>query len=386
MIYKLVGDQDSNYLYLSLNIKHMIVQDVIDHLEDLAPLAYAEDFDNVGLLVGDKNNEVSGILVTLDTLEAVVDEAIDKKCNLIVSFHPIVFKGLKKLTGKTYVERVVLKAIKHDIAIYAIHTALDNALQGVNDRICEQLELVNRQILIPQASTIKKLTTYVPKEKAATLRDALFSAGAGSIGNYDNCSFNIEGVGTFNGNEQSNPTIGEKGTTRFEPETKLTLTYTKHLESKILQALFKNHPYEEVAYEITTVENKNQHIGIGMVGELKSPMSETDFLNYLKKTMKTECIRHSALLNKDIKKVAVLGGSGSFGISAAKASGADVYITADLKYHDFFQAENNILLADIGHYESEQYTKNLLVAYLTKKIPNFAIILSNTNTNPVKYL
>jgi dinuclear metal center YbgI/SA1388 family protein len=364
----------------------MIVQDVINHLEELSPLAYAEDFDNVGLLVGNKNNTVNGVLVTLDTLEAVVDEAIEKKCNLIVSFHPIIFKGLKKLTGNSYVERVVMKAIKHDISIYAIHTALDNALQGANDKICEQLDLIDRKILIPQSGTIKKLTTYVPKKNAETLRESLFNAGAGTIGNYDNCSFNVNGMGTFNGNENSKPIVGEKGHIQYEEETKLTITFAKHLESKILHALFNAHPYEEVAYEVTTLENKNQHIGMGMVGKLEKPMDESSFLEYLKSKMNTSSIRHSTLLGKSIKKVAVLGGSGSFAIQAAKAAKADVFITADLKYHDFFMADNSILLADIGHYESEQYTKNLLVAYLTKKMPNFAVVLSNTITNPVKYL
>lgn len=363
----------------------MVIQDIINHLEELAPLAYAEDFDNVGLLVGNKKAKLTGVLVTLDTLETVVDEAIKENCNLIVSFHPIIFKGLKKLTGKNYVERVIMKAIKNDIAIYSIHTALDNALQGVNDMICNQLELTNKRILIPQSETIKKLTTYVPKAEAESLRTALFHTGAGSIGNYNDCSFNVEGYGTFNGNENSNPTKGKKGKTHTEEETKITVTYKKHLESQILETLFKTHSYEEVAYEITTLENKNQNIGMGMVGELIESMDESSFLNYLKTKMNTECIRHSSLLNKKIKKVAVLGGSGSFAIQAAKVSGADAFITADLKYHDFFTAENNILLADIGHYESEQFTKNLLVAYLTKKITNFAIILSKTNTNPVKY-
>lgn len=363
----------------------MIIQDVINHLEELAPLAYAEDFDNVGLLVGNKTTKITGILVTLDTLETVVNEAITKNCNLIVSFHPIIFKGLKKLTGKNYVERVVMKAIKHDIAIYSMHTALDNALQGVNDMICYQLKLINKRILIPQSETIKKLTTYVPKQEAEQLRTALFDAGAGSIGNYNNCSFNVEGYGTFNGNENSNPVKGQKGHTHTEEETKVSITFPKHIESKVIKTLFESHSYEEVAYEITTLENKNQNIGMGMVGELEQPMDESSFLTYLKAKMNTACIRHSSFLNKPIKKVAVLGGSGSFAIQAAKASGADAFITADLKYHDFFTAENSILLVDIGHYESEQFTKNLLVAYLTKKITNFAIILSNTNTNPVKY-
>ena len=364
----------------------MIVKDVIKHLEELSPLAYAEDFDNVGLLVGDYKMQVSGILVTLDTLESVVEEAIENKCNLIVSFHPIVFKGLKKLTGKTYVERVVMKAIKHDIAIYAIHTALDNALQGVNDMICQKLGLSNRKILIPQTGTIKKLTTYVPANEAQELRDELFKAGAGTIGNYSNCSFNVEGTGTYKGNSNSNPTIGEKGVTQHQGETQISCIYPKHLESKILKTLFSAHSYEEVAYEINTIENKNQDIGMGMTGELENEMDEQSFLSLVKSKMNTSCIRHSNFRNKTVKKVAVLGGSGSFAISAAKAANADVFITSDLKYHDFFTAENKILLADIGHYESEQYTKNLLVGYLTKKIPNFAIILSNTNTNPVKYL
>ena len=363
----------------------MIVQDVINHLEEFAPLAYAEDFDNVGLLVGDKMQKITGILVTLDTLESVVDEAVSENCNLIVSFHPIIFKGLKKLTGKSYVERVVMKAIKHDIAIYSMHTALDNAFQGVNDMICNQLNLTNKHILIPQSDTIKKLTTYVPKDEAEVLRTALFEVGAGSIGNYDDCSFNVDGYGTFNGNERSNPTKGERGHIHKEEETKITVTFAKHLESKILQTLFKTHSYEEVAYEVITIENKNQNIGMGMVGELPEPMDELTFLNYLKNKMHAECIKHSSLLNKTIKKVAILGGSGSFAIQAAKASGADAFVTSDLKYHDFFTAENSILLADIGHYESEQFTKNGLVANLTKKITNFAIILSQINTNPVKY-
>ncbi|CDF78223.1 dinuclear metal center protein [Formosa agariphila KMM 3901] len=363
----------------------MIVQDVINHLEDLAPLNYAEDFDNVGLLVGDKNEKLTGVLITLDTLESVVDEAIENNCNLIVSFHPIIFKGLKKLTGKTYVERVVLKAIKHNIAIYAIHTALDNHIQGVNAMICNQLGLVNTSILIPQKSTIKKLTTYVPRQEAEALRQALFNAGAGQIGNYSDCSFNIEGTGSFNGNTNSNPTIGHKGETHFEEETQISVTFAKHLESKILKSLFNTHSYEEVAYEIVTLENTNQHIGIGMIGEFESEMNEKQFLNYLKSKMNTACVRHSELLDKPIKKVAVLGGSGSFAIANVKHAGADAFITADLKYHDFFSAENKLILADIGHFESEQFTKNGLVALLTKKITNFAIVLSKTDTNPVKY-
>ncbi|MDG5492801.1 Nif3-like dinuclear metal center hexameric protein [Psychroserpens sp. SPM9] len=364
----------------------MIIKEVISYLEDLAPLAYAEDFDNVGLLVGDKNTEVSGVLVTLDTLETVVDEAIEKGCNLIVSFHPIIFKGLKSLTGKNYVERTVLKAIKNNIAIYAIHTALDNALRGVNDIICNTLGLVNKSILIPQKGTIKKLTTYVPVKNANALRTELFKAGAGNIGNYDHCSFNTEGTGTYRGNDDSNPTIGTKGQLHEEPEIQISVTFNKHIETKLLQTLVAHHPYEEVAFEVTSLDNYNQNIGIGMLGELKKEQETYTFLKFIKEKMKVSCIRHSEISKSTIKKVAVLGGSGSFAIAAAKRAGADVLITADLKYHDFFSAENDIILADIGHYESEQFTKNFLVDYLSKKITNFAVVLSTTNTNPVKYL
>ncbi len=364
----------------------MIIKEVIDLIEDFAPTKYAEDFDNVGLLVGDANAEVKGALITLDTLEATVEEAIAKNCNLIVSFHPIIFSGLKKLNGKNYVERTVLKAIKNDIAIYAIHTALDNQYKGVNDMIAEKLDLRNRQILIPRQDSIRKLTTFVPVKNVADVRQSLFQAGAGSIGNYDHCSFNITGKGSFKGNEYSNPVVGEKGKIHFEEEVQIGLTYPAHLESKILKNLFSSHPYEEVAYEIHTLENKNQHLGMGMIGELNTEIEETAFLEAVKKIFKCGCIRHSALLNKPIKKVAVLGGSGAFAIEKAKAAGADIFLTADLKYHDFYKAEKKLVLADIGHYESEQFTKNLLYSFLSKKISSFALILADTNTNPIHYL
>lgn len=363
----------------------MLIKDVITYMESLAPLAYAEGFDNVGLLVGNQNTKLSGILITHDTLEEVVDEAIAKKCNLIVSFHPIVFSGIKKFNGQDYVNRVVIKAIKNDIAIYATHTALDNVQHGVNSTICNKLNLINRSILIPKKEFIYKLTTYVPIKDAEKLRAALFNAGAGNIGNYDNCSFNILGEGTFKGNEDSKPHIGQKGILHTEKEIQLNITFEKHLESKVLQTLTTNHPYEEVAYEITKLANTYQKIGLGMIGELETPMDEQLFLSFMKKEMNTQCVRHSKLLGKTIKKIAVLGGSGASAIDHAKKCGANAYITSDLKYHDFYQAENSILLCDIGHYESEQYTKSLLYEFLSKKLPNFAIVLSGINTNPVNY-
>ena len=364
----------------------MIIKDITNCIEEIAPLNFAEGFDNVGLLVGNYNSQVTGVLVTLDTLENIVDEAIDKKCNLIVSFHPIIFSGLKKINGKNYVERVILKAIKNDIAIYAIHTALDNSNQGVNAKICEVLNLKNTKILIPQSNTLKKLTTYVPLDNAEQVRKSLFNAGAGTIGNYDQCSFNAEGIGTYRGNENSNPILGEKGKLHKESEVIISVIFEKNKEKNLLKSLFKAHPYEEVAYEIVSLDNNNQEIGIGMIGELNEPMNEVDFLKFVKETMNAKGIRHSKLLNKPITNVAVLGGSGSFAIENAKSADADIYITADIKYHEFYKAENKLIIADIGHYESEQFTKNLLVDILTKKFPNFAIILSQKNTNPIYYL
>ncbi|WP_431164463.1 Nif3-like dinuclear metal center hexameric protein [Tenacibaculum halocynthiae] len=364
----------------------MQIRDITNYIEQLAPLSYAEDFDNVGLLIGSYSTEVKGVLVTLDTLEKTIDEAIAKKCNLIISFHPIIFSGLKKLNGNNYVERVVLKAIQNNIAIYATHTALDNVQNGVSAKMCEVLGLQNIKTLIPKKGTIKKLTTYVPINNANSLREQLFNVGAGTIGNYDNCSFSMDGKSSFKGNESSNPKIGKKGELTFEEEACISITFDSYLEGKILNTLFNNHPYEEVAYEIITLNNKNQHVGMGMIGEFSSEMNENEFLRFVKKTFKTDCVRHSELLNKSIKKVAVLGGSGSFAINNAIRAKADAYISSDFKYHEFFKAEKKILLADVGHYESEQFTKNILVDYLSKKFSTFAIILSEESTNPIYYI
>lgn len=364
----------------------MKIKDILTVLDEMAPLAYAEDFDNVGLLVGDHNTQATGILVCHDALESVIDEAITKQCNLVVCFHPILFSGLKKITGKNYVERAVIKAIKNDIAIYAVHTALDNHQEGVNKIFCNALGLKNTKILIPKQNFIRKLTTYTTVENAKKLREALFEAGAGKIGNYENCSFNSNGTGTYKGMQNSDPVIGERFEFMEAEESKIEVTFEKYLESKILKALFNNHIYEEVAYEIYELQNNHQNIGLGMIGEFEEPMDEKDFLMLVKGKMIADGIRHSAFTNKKIKKVAVLGGSGSYAIKNAIMAGADAFLTADLKYHQFYEAENSLLLADIGHFESERYTKNYIVDFLRKKILNFAIILSEENTNPVKYL
>ena len=363
----------------------MKIKDVLQILEQMAPLAYAEDFDNVGLLTGNPDDIATGILVCHDALEEVIDEAISNNCNLVVCFHPILFSGLKKITGKNYVERAVIKAIKNNIAIYAVHTALDNHHDGVNKIFADALGLVNTKILVPKEGFIRKLITYTTPQNHIPLRSALFAAGAGSIGNYDNCSFNSAGTGTYRGNENSNPRVGQQGEFTQADEIKVEVTFEKHLESAILQALFTNHVYEEVAYEIYSLQNRHQNIGLGMVGELPQALPEKDFLNLVKEKMETGGIRHSALTGKTIQKVAVLGGAGSFAIKNAINAGADAYLTADLKYHQYYEAEGKLLLADIGHYESERYTAGYMAGYLEQHLNGIAVLVSQTNTNPVKY-
>ncbi len=363
----------------------MKIQEITAILEQWAPKAYAEDFDNVGLLVGDQNQECKGVLITHDVLENVVAEAIEKKFNLIVTFHPIIFSGLKKITGKSYVERVVAKAVKNDIAIYALHTALDNHHKGVSHQLAKMLDLKQIEILVPKKNTLKQLTTYVPKENEKALLEKLYGAGAGALGDYDQCSFTTPGSGHFRGNENSNPFLGKQMVPKKVAEVQLNLIFQTHLQQPILQALFDAHPYEEIAYEIYSIENENQERGMGSVGLLKKEMSEEQFLKTIADKLQTKFLRHSELTGSKIRKVAVLGGSGSFAIQYAKKVNADAYLTADLKYHDFFQAERKLLLIDGGHYETEQNTKNLIHDHLTEKIPNFAIALSKSLTNPVNY-
>ena len=362
------------------------IKDVTDYLESLAPKSYQEPYDNSGLLTGDASAEVKGILVTLDCLEDVVEEAIESHCNLIVAHHPIVFKGLKKLTGSNYVERVVIKAIKNDIAIYAIHTNLDNVHTGVNKKICERIGLKNLKILSPKKDTLSKLVTFIPKENAETVLSALYEAGAGQIGHYKNCSFKIEGTGTFMPDETATPHIGKALSQESVQEIRAEVIFPTHLEGMVISALRKAHPYEEIAYYISTLNNENQEVGSGVVAEFETPREPLEFLKGLKVSMELEVIRHTKILSVPVKKVAVCGGSGSFLLNKAIQSGAQVFITADYKYHDFFDADGRLIIVDIGHYESEAFTKELLMDVLIKKFPTFAIIFSKTMTNPISYL
>lgn len=364
----------------------MKIQHVIQTVELLAPTAYQEHYDNAGLLTGNPAWEVSGILLTLDCTETVVKEAIEKKCNLIIAHHPIIFGGLKKLTGRNYVERTVILAVKNDIAIYAAHTNLDNMHTGVNKMICERLGILHPEILLKTTNTLKKLYTFVPHDYADKVRRALFDAGAGNIGNYSEASFNAAGTGTFKGNENTHAFVGQQGVQHHEPETKMEVIFPRHLETKILDALRSSHPYEEVAYDLVSLDNANQEIGSGMVGNLAEPAEEKAFLQKIKSVLRADGIRYTPLLGKRVSRVAVCGGAGSFLLRDAIRAKADMFVSADFKYHEFFDADNQIVIADIGHFESEQFTVDLFYDYLREKLPTFAPLKSESRTNPINYL
>lgn len=363
----------------------MKIKEFVQAFQDRIPLWQAEDFDNVGLLCGNPDREISGVLVAHDALESVVDEAIETNHNVIVAFHPILFSGLKSITGKNYVERAIVKAMENKIAIFAVHTAFDNDYFGVNFGICEALGLKDQKVLMPKKSDIMQMAVYVPSAFAEAVKDALFQAGAGHIGFYDQCSFSIPGTGTFRPLAGSNPFSGSENMRENADEVMISSIFESAKKNTILSAVKNAHPYEEVAYQIYQLENENHYLGLGRYGQLANEMDEPDFLHFVKETFQLKVIRHSEFTGKKIKKVAVLGGSGASGIAAAKNWGCDAYLTGDVKYHDFFQAENKILFCDIGHFESEQFVTQQLFELLSEKFTKFAISKSRENTNPVNY-
>lgn len=363
----------------------MIIKEITSYLESLFPLSYQESYDNSGLIIGDHQRECTGVLVTLDVTEAVVEEAISRGVNLIVAHHPLIFSGLKKLNSSGYVGRTVISAIKNDIAVYALHTNMDNVQEGVNGRIADRLSLVNRRILSEKAGTLSKLITFVPEGKDEELRAALFSAGAGKISAYDECSFNVSGVGTFRASEGTNPYVGKIGEQHKEREVRVEVVFPSHLERSLVAALRAAHPYEEVAFDVIGLQNNHPGIGSGVIGELEEEVSEAEFLDQIKAAFDLEQFRYTPLTGRPVKKVAVCGGAGSFLISQALTSGADFFISSDIKYHEFFGAEAKMVIADIGHYESEQFTVDLIHELLQKKFSSFALLKTGINTNPVRY-
>lgn len=362
------------------------IKDITNYLESIAPLSLQESYDNCGLIVGDPSMEVKGITICLDSTEEVIRDAKNNGCNLVIAHHPIVFSGLKKLNGKNYIERTVMSAIKNDIAIYAAHTNMDNILQGVNRMIADKLGLVNLKILAPKAGLLRKLVVFCPLEHASLVREALFAAGAGAIGNYDECSFHLEGHGSFRPNEFANPFEGVKGQTSYVTENRIEVIYESYKERSIIAAMKNAHPYEEVAYDIYSLNNEYQSVGSGLVGELPEKTEEMAFLQHVKSVMKAGVVRYTALTGKKVSKVAICGGSGSFLLNDALRVEAQVFVTADYKYHQFFDAEGKIVIADIGHFESEQYTMELFKSLILKNFSKFAVRLTEVKTNPVNYL
>lgn len=365
----------------------MQVGTVLQELERIAPPSYQESYDNAGLLTGSRTAEVTGVLLCLDSTEAVLDEAIEKGYNLIIAHHPIVFSGLKKITGRTYIERVIIKAIKHDLNLYVAHTNLDNVYhQGVNAKIAARLGLQQTRILAPKKQLLCKLCVFVPHAQVNAVQQALFDAGAGNIGAYSACSFTSTGTGGFKASESANPTVGTAGERHEEPETKLEVIFEAYKQGHVLRALRAAHPYEEPAFDLIRLENAHAEVGSGMLGTLAEPVDAKVFLQGLKTQLRTEVVRHTALHKAKVQRIAVCGGAGSFLLNAAKAAGADVFITGDYKYHQFFDADDAIIIADVGHFESEQFTIELFFEIIQQKFSNLAVQQTTVRTNPVHYI
>jgi dinuclear metal center YbgI/SA1388 family protein len=360
------------------------VKDIIMELEKLAPPSYQESYDNAGLIVGNPESEAGSALLCFDITEDIIDEAIEKKAQLVISHHPVIFGGLKKINGKNATERIVIKAIRNNIALYAAHTNLDSVRGGINTTLAEKLGLSDIKILLPIEKILFKIVTFVPEAYSENVRRAMFEAGAGHIGNYDSCSYNIKGTGTFRGGENTNPFVGKKGSPHNEQETRIETIAKKEDLHKIISALKQNHPYEEVAYDIYQLENKYENAGIGAVGVLPECMDAVEFLAEIKKILPVKIIRHNDLFKK-VKTVAVCGGAGSGYINNAISAGADIFVTGDCKYHQFSDARNEIILADIGHFESEYFATEIFFNTINKKFPNFAADLSYGIFNPVQY-
>jgi dinuclear metal center YbgI/SA1388 family protein len=363
----------------------MKLKDICSYLDSEVPLSFQESYDNSGLQIGLPDKEITCAMITLDITEEVIDEAIREKCDLVISHHPLIFGGIKKITDRSATGRVIIKAVKNDLAIYSSHTNLDTFSSGVSRKMAEKLHLKMIKVLSPLERRLLKLVTYIPESYLDKVKNALFEAGAGVIGNYDNCGFSSAGEGSFRGNEVTKPFVGEKGKIHIENEIRFETVLYSHLKDTVIKALITSHPYEEVAYDLYILENKNIDAGLGCTGEFDSPVSEEDFLRLVSSVFGARGLRYSRLTGKTVKKVALCGGSGASLLNDAMASGADAFLTADIKYHNFFDAESKILLVDAGHFESEKFSTEILKDLIIKKFPKFAVRFSETNTNPINY-
>ena len=364
----------------------MKLRELCLYLDSAVPLSFQEEYDNSGLQLGDPEKDISSALLTIDITEKVVAEAILKKCDLIISHHPLIFRGLKKITGRSSAERIIINAIKNDLALYSSHTNLDAFSSGVSRKLAEKLNLKNPKVILSLKDKLLKLVTFIPVSHLDSVRKAMFDAGAGVTGNYDSCGFVVEGKGSFRGNESSNPFVGEKGSIHFENEVRFETILYAHAKDKVVSALLKSHPYEEVAYDLYPVANDNIPEGMGVAGELEEPMTEQNFLIKVSTVLGNSHIKFSGLTGRMIKKVAVCGGSGSSLLQDAISAGSDAFVTGDIKYHTFLEAENHILLVDAGHFETEKFSVEILYDLIIKKFPKFAVRFSEINTNPINYL
>ncbi len=363
----------------------MQLKELLKVFEEVAPLSLQESYDNSGIQLGSPDQEVTRALVCLDVTPAVLREAIKKKCDLIISHHPLIFEGIKRVSGKTATEQVLLEAIRNNVAILSLHTNLDNVKGGVNSRLAEKLGLERLKILRPARGVLKKLVTFCPGDYADEVRAALFKAGAGQIGDYDCCSYNLEGKGSFRAGENSNPFVGNLRELHFEEETRIETIFPGYLQPDVLAAMKSAHPYEEVAYDVYPIDNQFDQAGSGMIGELKTPMRADEFLAMVKKKLGVAFVRHSPPVDDPVQVIALCGGSGAFLLPDAIQAGAQAFVTGDVKYHQFLDVAGKLLLVDAGHYETEQHTKELLVDIVKEKMINFALLISETNTNPVRY-
>jgi dinuclear metal center YbgI/SA1388 family protein len=362
-----------------------LIRDIINVLETAAPLHLQESYDNAGLSCGNPYLECSGALVALDLTMEVIHEAILHNKNLIITHHPPIFKGIKQLVYGDAVSDLLIACIKNDICVYASHTNLDNVLQGVNGEIAARLNLQKTRVLQPLSGTHRQLVAFVPEKNEESIKSALFEAGAGTVGLYDECSFSTAGTGTFRPLKGSNPFTGKLNTRSNEQEVRLEFIYPVHLENRILEALHMAHPYETVAYSVYPLANKFGELGAGIIGELDEPVTVQHFFEQVKNKFHTGIIRHSEIFKPTISRIAICGGSGKSLIINALKNNADLFLTSDLGYHDFFLAGKQMILADMGHFESEQFTSDLILRLINEKIPTFAVQKAASKTNPVNY-
>lgn len=354
-------------------------------IEQWAPFSWQESYDNAGLILGDPDRNVTEALVCFDVTPEVVDEAVRIGAGLIVSHHPAIFKGIKRINPASRLGYMIKQSLCHDIAWCALHTNLDNTLNGVNSYLCEQLGLKDVQPLAPLQDIYGKLQVYVPEAYAEKLRQALAEAGCGAGARYDACSYSSRGEGRFRAGSQAHPFSGQIGELHCEAECKIECLYPLHKTRQVLDVLRTNHPYEEPAFDLLPLRNEATGQGAGAIGNLQESMQETELLDKLKELTGTHCIRHSGFRGRKIRRIALCGGSGGSFIGNACARQADAYITGDLKYHDFADAGSGTWLVDIGHFESEKFAMELIFRFIRKNFPNFAVSISEQARNPVSF-